>query len=48
MRGDTETAIEHGLLVALIAVAIIIAVALVGTSLAALFDNVAGKLVLPP
>jgi pilus assembly protein Flp/PilA len=37
------TAIEYGLIAALIAVAIITAVTLVGTNLSALFTNVAGK-----
>ncbi len=38
------TAIEYGLIAAGIAVAIIIAVNLVGTNLMALFNTVAGKL----
>jgi pilus assembly protein Flp/PilA len=38
------TAIEYGLIAALIAVAIITAVTLVGTDLAALFTTIAGKL----
>ncbi len=38
------TAIEYGLIAAGIAVAIIIAVNLVGTNLTALFNTVAGKL----
>ena len=37
------TAVEYGLLVALIAVAIIIAVTLLGDNLAAMFDGVAGE-----
>jgi pilus assembly protein Flp/PilA len=37
------TAIEYGLIAALIAVAIITAVTLVGTNLTAVFNNVAGK-----
>ena len=41
------TAIEYGLLASLIAVAIIVAAALVGTNLAAIFNYVAGKLVVP-
>ena len=41
------TAIEYGLLAALIAGAIIVAVTLVGTNLAALFNAIAGKLVMP-
>jgi pilus assembly protein Flp/PilA len=39
------TAIEYGLLAALIAVAIITAVQLVGTDLSGLFNKIAGKLV---
>ncbi|MEJ0062558.1 MAG: Flp family type IVb pilin [Alphaproteobacteria bacterium] len=38
------TAIEYGLLASLIAVAIIVAVTLVGTNLTATFNTVAGKL----
>jgi len=38
------TAIEYGLIAALIAVAIIVAVTLVGTQLTATFNMVAGKL----
>ncbi len=38
------TAIEYGLIAAGIAVAIIVAVNLVGTNLTALFNTVAGKL----
>jgi pilus assembly protein Flp/PilA len=41
------TAIEYGLIASLIAVAIIIAVTLVGTNLAAIFTYIAGKLVPP-
>jgi len=41
------TAIEYGLLAALIAVAIITAITLVGTNLSTLFTTVAGKLVIP-
>ncbi|MDE2289614.1 MAG: Flp family type IVb pilin [Burkholderiales bacterium] len=41
------TAIEYGLLAALIAVAIIVAAGLVGTNLAAVFKYVAGKLTTP-
>ena len=37
------TAIEYGLIAALIAVAIITAVTLVGTNLTAVFNNVASK-----
>jgi len=39
------TAIEYGLIAALIAVAIITAVTLVGTNLSATFNTVAGKVV---
>ena len=38
------TAVEYGLIVALIAIVIIIAVALLGTNLRALFYTIAGKL----
>ena len=38
------TAVEYGLMVALIAVAIITAVALVGTNLSAMFTAVAGRI----
>ena len=38
------TAVEYGLMVGLIAVAIIIAVTLLGDNLEILFDNVAGRL----
>ena len=41
---DGVTAIEYGLIAALIAVAIITAVTLVGTNLNTMFNNVAGKL----
>jgi pilus assembly protein Flp/PilA len=41
---DGVTAIEYGLIAALIAVAIIISVTLVGTSLSALFTQIAGAL----
>ncbi|MBS1155433.1 MAG: pilus assembly protein PilA [Proteobacteria bacterium] len=41
------TAIEYGLIAALIAVVIITAVALVGTNLNAVFQYVAGKLTTP-
>jgi pilus assembly protein Flp/PilA len=37
------TAIEYGLLASLIALAIIVAVTLLGTNLSALFTNIAGK-----
>jgi pilus assembly protein Flp/PilA len=38
------TAVEYGLMVSLIAVAIIVAVTLVGTNLTATFNEVAGKI----
>jgi pilus assembly protein Flp/PilA len=38
------TAIEYGLIAALIAVAIIVAVTAVGDNLATVFNNIAGKL----
>ena len=41
------TAIEYGLIAALIAVAIIVAVRLVGTNLSGLFTYIAGKVVAP-
>ncbi len=41
---DGATAVEYGLLVSLIAVAIITAVALVGTDLTALFTTVTNRL----
>ncbi len=41
---DGVTAIEYGLIAALIAVAIITAVTLVGTNLDLLFNKIAGKL----
>ena len=46
MRTDEEgaTAVEYGLMVSLIAVAIIAAVALIGTNLDAMFDVVGGKI----
>lgn len=39
------TAIEYGLIAALIAVVIIVAAGLVGTNLSSLFTKIAGKLV---
>ena len=39
------TAVEYGLMVALIAIVIIAGVALVGTNLLALFNQIAGELV---
>lgn len=41
------TAIEYGLIAALIAVAIITAVTLVGTNLSSIFNYIAGKLSTP-
>ena len=38
------TAVEYGLIVALIAVVIIVAVALIGTNLTTVFNYIAGKL----
>jgi pilus assembly protein Flp/PilA len=43
-RENGVTAIEYGLIAALIAVAIIVSITLVGTNLGTLFTNVAGKL----
>jgi pilus assembly protein Flp/PilA len=37
------TAVEYGLMVALIAIVIIVAVTLLGTNLSTLFNDVAGK-----
>ena len=45
LRSDQgATAVEYGLMVALIAIVIIVAVALLGTNLSTLFDNVATSL----
>ena len=41
------TAIEYGLIAALIAVVIIVSVGLVGTKLDAIFDYIQGRLVVP-
>lgn len=41
------TAVEYGLIVALIAVVIIVAVGLIGTNLNAIFNFIAGKLTVP-
>ncbi|MHB8887050.1 MAG: Flp family type IVb pilin [Methylovirgula sp.] len=41
------TAIEYGLIASLVAVAIIAAVTLLGTNLAAIFNFIAGKLTTP-
>ena len=38
------TAVEYGIMVSLIAVAIIVAVGLIGTNLSTMFDGVAGKI----
>lgn len=43
---EGATAVEYGLIVALIAVVIITAVTLVGTNLDAIFDFIAGELAL--
>jgi pilus assembly protein Flp/PilA len=42
------TALEYGLLAALIALAIIVAVTLLGTNLSGLFNTIAGKVTPPP
>jgi pilus assembly protein Flp/PilA len=41
------TAIEYGLIAALVGLAIIVGVGLVGTNLNALFNNIGGQLVAP-
>jgi pilus assembly protein Flp/PilA len=41
------TAIEYGLIAALVGLAIIVGVGLVGTNLGVLFTNIAGQLVAP-
>ena len=43
-RINGATAVEYGLIVALIAVVIIVAVALLGTNLQAVFNFIAGKI----
>jgi len=43
-RDEGATAVEYGLMVALIAVAIIVAVTAVGVNLSGLFNQVAGAL----
>ena len=50
LRSQEEgaTAVEYGLMVSLIAVAIIVSVTLLGTNLGALFTKVAGKLPVIP
>jgi pilus assembly protein Flp/PilA len=45
---EGATAIEYGLIVALIAVVIITAVTLVGTNLEIIFNKIANELVKPP
>ena len=50
LRLDNEegvTAIEYGLIAALVGLAIIVGVGLVGTNLGVLFTNIAGNLVAP-
>lgn len=42
-REQGATAVEYGLMVALIAIVIIVAVALLGTNLSTLFNSVAGS-----
>lgn len=44
---EGATAVEYGLLVSLIAVAIIVAVTTLGGNLAAMFTGVAGKITAP-
>lgn len=44
---DGVTAIEYGLIAALVGLAIIVGVGLVGTNLGVLFTNIAGNLVAP-
>lgn len=41
------TAVEYGIMVALIAVVIIVAVTLLGSNLSSMFNNVAGKVPVP-
>jgi pilus assembly protein Flp/PilA len=41
---EGASAVEYGLLVGLIAVAIIVAVTLLGTNLSTMFTNIAGRL----
>lgn len=45
---DGVTAIEYGLIAALIAVAIIAAVGFIGTNLNVIFNHIAGKLTTTP
>ena len=42
-REEGATAVEYGLMVALIAIIIIVAVALLGTNLSGIFNNTAGS-----
>ncbi|MGZ6827379.1 MAG: Flp family type IVb pilin [Mycobacteriales bacterium] len=42
-RDEGATAVEYGLMVALIAIVIIVAVALLGTNLSTLFNNTASS-----
>jgi pilus assembly protein Flp/PilA len=44
---DGVTAIEYGLIAALVGLAIIVGVGLLGTNLGVLFTNIAGNLVAP-
>lgn len=44
---DGVTAIEYGLIAALIAVVIVASVTTVGNNLKAIFEHIAGKLVVP-
>ena len=44
---DGATAVEYGLMVALIAGAIIVSVQLIGTNLTGTFNTVAGKIAVP-
>lgn len=50
MRSEEEgaTAVEYGLMVSLIAVAIIVTVTLIGTNLNTMFAGVAGKIRVTP
>lgn len=49
LRRDEKgaTAVEYGIMVALIAVVIIVAVTLLGNNLSGMFNNVAGKVPVP-
>lgn len=46
-NNEGVTAIEYGLIAALVGLAIIVGVGLVGTNLGVLFNNIAGTLVAP-